>query len=551
LGTPLAQSSISDPYKGEIMHHRRTFITGARWANVTRWLIASALIALMLQALSFTGNSTLPQTANAQEQDSQAHLIFITGPTDKDALSTRTPNILKNIDYIESLPFDGMVVDIPAGWLLMEGKPLNYDDIYDPWLAPLEGKFKKFTHNFLRAQVNDPGDVFDDAKWNITIENWRLLARAARQIGFAGIYFDNEEYFNPWLNYPEDYTNPTRSLKEYQAQAQLRGRQIMQAVVQEFPDIDVLFMHGPYITEPKTPSYVKKSQVGGPDGYELHGPLFVGFLEGAGDRATIIDGGEVYQYRTQEDFQHSYDWRKYGMASAKTNSAFIPPAIRAQWPNRVSISYGVYNQTWPTPQDQMNPTIMKSTLANALQRADDYVWFYAEKDTWFVPGGVSQEWIDAVKAARAAVQPPPPTATTIPATTTAVPPTATPTPGVFLPLINKLTLFNAATDQPIGDLKDGATLDLKQLGTNQLSVVATTNPTKVGSVTFALDGQVIQTENYVPYSIKGDAPRTNGRNYLPWTPTAGKHTLVVTPYSQAKGQGQAGTPMQVTFTVAP
>lgn len=112
-----------------------------------------------------------------------------------------------------------------------------------------------------------------------------------------------------------------------------------------------------------------------------------------------------------------------------------------------------------------------------------------------------------------------------------------------------LTLINAVTDQPIGELKDGATIDLKKLGTSQLSVVATTNPARVGSVTFALDGQVIQTENFAPYSIKGDAPKQGGRNYLPWTPPAGKHTLVVTPYSQARGQGQTGTPMQVTFTV--
>jgi hypothetical protein len=138
-----------------------------------------------------------------------------------------------------------------------------------------------------------------------------------------------------------------------------------------------------------------------------------------------------------------------------------------------------------------------------------------------------------------------------PTATPTTPPAATPTPGVFLPMVNKLTLFNAATDQPIGDLKDGATLDLKKIGTSQLSVVATTNPAKVGSVAFALDRQVIQTENFAPYSIKGDAPKQGGRNYLPWTPTTGKHTLVVTPYSQAKGQGQAGTPMQVTFTVAP
>jgi hypothetical protein len=146
------------------------------------------------------------------------------------------------------------------------------------------------------------------------------------------------------------------------------------------------------------------------------------------------------------------------------------------------------------------------------------------------------------------------TATTAPTnapTTTATAPAAT-TTATAAPsgqTIANLTLYNAATDQPIGDLKDGATLDLKQIGTNQLSVVATTNPATVGSVTFALDGQVIQTENYVPYSITGDAPKQGGRNYQPWTPTVGEHTLIVTPYNQAKGQGQAGTPMTVRFTV--
>jgi hypothetical protein len=118
-------------------------------------------------------------------------------------------------------------------------------------------------------------------------------------------------------------------------------------------------------------------------------------------------------------------------------------------------------------------------------------------------------------------------------------------PGVYLPLITSAILINAVTDQPIGELKDSATIDLQQIGTNQLSVVATTDSDNVGSVTFALDGQVVKTENYAPYAIKGN----NGPDYIPWTPTVGEHTLVVMPYSEAKGQGQAGQAVTVRFTV--
>ena len=39
-----------------------------------------------------------------------------------------------------------------------------------------------------------------------------------------------------------------------------------------------------------------------------------------------------------------------------------------------------------------------------------------------------------------------------------------------------LTLINADTNQPIGELSDGAVLNFSELGTNNLSVVANTNP---------------------------------------------------------------------------
>lgn len=108
--------------------------------------------------------------------------------------------------------------------------------------------------------------------------------------------------------------------------------------------------------------------------------------------------------------------------------------------------------------------------------------------------------------------------------------------------ISNLALINADTDQPIAGyeaLKGNVALDLTKLGTSRLSIVATTKPAKIGSVQFTLDGRVIQTENNAPYSIKGDAPKKAGRNYLPWTPTAGSHTLIVTPLVR---QMEKGTP---------
>ena len=40
-----------------------------------------------------------------------------------------------------------------------------------------------------------------------------------------------------------------------------------------------------------------------------------------------------------------------------------------------------------------------------------------------------------------------------------------------------------------------------------------------------LDGVEVQLDDGVPYTIAGE----NGADVLPWTPTLGSHTLVVTP----------------------
>ena len=313
--------------------------------------------------------------------------------------------IVNNIPHIESQPFDGMFINSVAGWNLMNGQSVSYDSIYNEF-AMLKGKFKKFRYNYLYIFNNYPGDFWDDTIWGITAQNFANMARVAKELGFRGVIYDNEEYRpKKWLNYGESYRNPKYDLLQHRDQVILRGKQIMEAMVKVFPAIEVFTYHGPYLSEPnyKIPSVIMQ-QAGSWDSSELLGPFFVGMMLGKGDSGTIIDGGEVYQYRTAKDFKNSYDMRKYEIASEETNSWFIPYKLRLNWPNQINISFGVFNVQW-LPAYPMDAAIMKTTLINALKFTDKYVWYYTEDDSWLEPGKMPTEWINTViEAQRSALK---------------------------------------------------------------------------------------------------------------------------------------------------
>ncbi|TGE14052.1 T9SS type A sorting domain-containing protein [Hymenobacter elongatus] len=109
------------------------------------------------------------------------------------------------------------------------------------------------------------------------------------------------------------------------------------------------------------------------------------------------------------------------------------------------------------------------------------------------------------------------------------------------------TLVNADTDQDIQLLAAGATLNLGTLPTRNLNIRATTDPGVVGSVVFALSGTQTKnlTESVAPYALFSDFQG----DYFVWTPAVGAYSLTATPYSEAGGGGEAGTPLTLNFTV--
>ncbi|HVR82959.1 MAG TPA: hypothetical protein VMU54_01525 [Planctomycetota bacterium] len=316
-----------------------------------------------------------------------------------------TPTFLRqNKMLLESLPFDGIAVYMrnPDGsenptMDLMVNKEVGYSMIARV-LTPLKGlQFTNLTQNFAAVFSGRPPDFFND--WSIIIRNFADLARAAHEVGLKGVYFDNENYFSPWSHYPLGVEYPTLNLRAYQEQARLRGRQVMEAMVAQFPEIVVISLHGPYISEPKAPAplFPQWSSTN-----QLMGPFFCGFMEGAGKRATCVDGGRLYHLRSPKDFLESYNWRKSGISQDKVGSDFIPPPLRAAWPFKINIAFGIYDK--PFGQVDMDPELLRPTLANALRQSDRYTWLHVERLSFLRPsknGGAGEAWLNAVRQARA------------------------------------------------------------------------------------------------------------------------------------------------------
>jgi hypothetical protein len=306
-------------------------------------------------------------------------------------------------EFLESQPFDGLALylrtpdlglNVTAG--ILSERRFTAEEI-EGVLRPVASlDFRRLTHNFAAVLGGKPPDVFDD--WSGVVGNFGRLAKAARGARLEGVYFDNENYGAHWTDYPSGVAYPKKPLAEYEAQARLRGRQVMEAMTAEFPDVVVILLHGPYLSEPKAPQPLFPPWAAA---NRLMGPFFAGFVEGAGDRATVVDGGELYNLRTEEDFKKSYDWRKTELPSDRVDCPFLPPGVRARWARTVEVGFGVYDR--PVGASSMDPPTLRSVVERALLRTDRYVWLYVEGPTFLRPPkkeGAPEEWVTAVREGR-------------------------------------------------------------------------------------------------------------------------------------------------------
>jgi len=251
---------------------------------------------------------------------------------------------------------------------------------------------KQATHNFLFLYAN-PGDVdwFDDEGWREVVDHWRLLARVAKQGGLRGLLFDAEPYTPPHsqFRYSAQPRREEHSFAEYCLKARQRGREVMQAVVAEYPDMTLMtyrlfcdLLHDVDLRQPQ--AFLESHTYG----------LLPAFVDGWCDvmppTVRIIEGDEDgYLFNSEADFNRAFTRLKLNAP------ALVSPENRERFRAQLLIGHGLYLDAHVNPPsspwyiDRQGGTSAARLAANAaaaLAASDGYVWIYGEQGRWW-PGG--------------------------------------------------------------------------------------------------------------------------------------------------------------------
>lgn len=312
--------------------------------------------------------------------------------------------LVENLAAMEKRPFDGVVVDVSG--MRDDGRRclLRWAFLDEPWkeewfredLERLEScHFQKFTDNFILFGAN-PGSVdwFDDAGWRNVVEHWRIAARIARRSGFRGILFDPEPYARPHaqFDYAAQAEHDRHTFAEYSAMARRRGREVMEAVAAEYPDMTLFcyFMNSVVANAARSddPEAVLATR-----GYGLLPAFIDGWLDAAAPGMTFVDGCEsAYLYNSRGQYLES------AVRIKGACQRLVSPENRAKYRAQVEVGFGVYLDAYWNPKDSewgrwyidgpggpAGPRIerLRANVSDALDVADQYVWIYGEKFRWW------------------------------------------------------------------------------------------------------------------------------------------------------------------------
>lgn len=332
---------------------------------------------------------------------------------------------VQNLAAIEESPFDGVRVLIKRE--TEDGTLANLRSLFTstPWkkewfaedIATLRKvKSKKLTDNFLTTGPGPLLDWFDDAAWKIAVEHAAIAAYIAKEGGLKGLVFDPElGRPMPPFDFHRIAAGSSRTFDEYAAKVRQRGREVMTAWRQEFPDM-VLFTL--FLNSGLALSTFGEDPRAGIENSPKNSlyPAFVnGWLDALGPEMLIVDGNE-HSYPHSDDFQYL----KRANATRNTSLALIASENHRKYRSQVSCSLALYMDAYCVPLDNPHSDVftdppLTGTLSDRLRKAtaaardcsDEYVWVWGEQYRWWptsAPRVRAQSWDDILPGASQALR---------------------------------------------------------------------------------------------------------------------------------------------------
>ncbi|HBN78613.1 MAG TPA: hypothetical protein DD473_22940 [Planctomycetaceae bacterium] len=323
------------------------------------------------------------------------------------AVEPDSRTVRKLADQFERSPFDGFVYRATTKtgeqmmWHIWGDRKYKIEEFSHVIEDFQSTNFRKLTDRFLRVNVT-PGTVdwFDDNAWSVVLCNFQIAAQLARETGSIGILFDTEQYNIRLFDSEEMQKTYPYNPREYRAKLRQRGREWIEAINSEYPDITILMTFGYRAAQQ---SEIKNFRVGN---YKYLAPFLDGILSACDERTKIIDGWEyAYGYRQECQFR---DARRVMKHQAKDWTA-----NRCRYEKHVQASFGLWTDYslrdygWDLNEHSKNyhtPFEFENRVRAALHHSDHYVWIYSGTPNWWTGERLPDEYIEAPKKAKTAAQ---------------------------------------------------------------------------------------------------------------------------------------------------
>lgn len=345
-----------------------------RWSGI-------ALTSIFL--LTVGGPNAMSQETRRQDRES-----FVPSLEGKKLLHYRPPAydlLLNDIDKAEQVGFDGLIIGGLRPFYINE-PPHDFEKFVEQWRKV---PFKRYTDNFylcysgVDAIDKTDFDWFHDFSW--ICDNWRTMAQVTKDAGFVGICFDSEYYGGkPLFGYEEQKYAHEKSFEEYQVQVRKRGAEIMRAVNEVYPDIQIIFLFGYSGSFYGVPQHPRDNA----RHYGLVSAFVDGMLSECGPDAAIHDMHEQsFAYRHEGSYVRGRALQKDVMRKHSVVPELFDRNHKA--------GFSIWADCWENASEgrAMNvddfeinfytPHELAWTMNRALAYSDKYVWMWPGVFDWW------------------------------------------------------------------------------------------------------------------------------------------------------------------------